>query len=80
MASTERRMMSRLTTYSSCSKCRSFYSGSSCECSAFYVGCVAPLFEVRVTAEVRKQQRTLVVAVLQRKNPKDLEMLYTYWE
>lgn len=36
-------------------------------------------FEVRVTAEVRKQQRTLV-AVLQRKDPKDIEILYTYWE
>ena len=36
-------------------------------------------FEVRVTAEVRKQQRTLV-AVLQRKNPKDIKILYTYWE
>jgi type II secretory pathway component PulK len=36
-------------------------------------------FEVRVTAEVRKQQRTLV-AVLQRKDPKDIKILYTYWE
>ena len=36
-------------------------------------------FEVRVTAEVRKQQRTLV-ALLQRKDAKDIKILYTYWE
>ena len=36
-------------------------------------------FEVRVTASVRGQERTLV-AMLQRKSPKDIKILYTYWE
>ena len=36
-------------------------------------------FEVKVTASVRGQERTLV-AMLQRKSPKDIKILYTYWE
>ena len=36
-------------------------------------------FEVTVTAEMRGMQRTLV-AVLSRKNPKDIKILYTYWK
>jgi len=36
-------------------------------------------FEVTVEAEMRGLQRTLV-AVLSRPNPKDIKILYTYWE
>ena len=36
-------------------------------------------FEVKVTASVRGQERILV-AVLQRKNPREIKILYTYWE
>ena len=36
-------------------------------------------FEVKVTASVRGQERILV-AVLQRKNPTEIKILYTYWE
>ena len=36
-------------------------------------------FEVEVTAAVRGQERVLV-AVVQRKNPKEIKILYTYWE
>ena len=36
-------------------------------------------FEVRVTASARGQERTLV-AMVQRKNPKEIKILYTYWE
>ena len=77
MASTERRMMSRLTTYSSCSKCRVLLKTAAN--AARFMSVRSSTFEVRVTAEVRKQQRTLA-AVLQRKNPKDIKILYTYWE
>ena len=36
-------------------------------------------FEVKVTASVRGRERVLV-AMLQRKSPKDIKILYTYWE
>ncbi len=36
-------------------------------------------FEIKVTAAVRGQERVLV-AVVQRKNPKEIKILYTYWE
>ena len=36
-------------------------------------------FEVKVTSSVRGFERTLVT-VLQRKNPKEVNILYTYWE
>ncbi len=36
-------------------------------------------FEVTVTAQMRGMQRTLV-AVLSRKDPKDIKILYTYWK